>query len=152
MYYLTEKELENKQTLTEEELVSVLDRLRKLIVHGETNGARDYLNILSPILVDHYHKQNINKTLQIITDDRIEPLKKVEPVNPKNHFKASTFFDWSLHQEVCHFCHSTIPVRQVGHGVFIDNSKKPWVKWCEDCATDEHKQHEYYIQYRGTTK
>lgn len=133
MPFLTLKELESATTLTDQQIDQTFQRLTYLIIHGETNEARDYTHALRRLVGE-----------RLIGKPVVTPVKLEVELEP-DKLEVSAYFHWSAYEEKCHICKKVIQARVPGIGIFMD---KKYNKWCEECATDKHRQHPNYLKYK----
>lgn len=165
MHFYTQEELESVDTLNKVDIEQCFMRLNKLIIHNRDNEARDYCNQLMIVVSRSFDRvikpSPIRNVIDVESielpedyDYEIPPEQLKEPVvtvqkvvTPEpEQVKPSAFFAWSAHQETCYFCRKIIPARVTGHGVFMNQDYSR--KWCESCATEEHKKHPNYLKYK----
>lgn len=123
----------NKTITDPDHIQEQFSQLLKLVIHGETDLARDMVYDLQDLVLHDYRTY--------ISIHQGTGPKEVTAAN----VVPSAYFHFSLNIEQCSFCSNIIPRRVVGKGMFITKDYK--YKWCEDCATEAHKQHPYYLKH-----
>lgn len=130
----TEEWLERQETLSQDDVEPCFNYLNKLIVGSKGYEARDYCVTLGQLI-----KKGLTPPKTVS-----KPQPPTLPTSA-SQLKASAFFAWSAYEETCLFCRKIIPARKTGHGIFMTYDYK---KWCEACATDEHRKHPNYLKYK----
>ncbi len=138
----TVQDLIQVKALNKKELRDCFSVLNKLIIGSDYEEARDYCHMLSDIILRNYPE--VPEAPRPRVEEKPAPEEKATFIS--DQFKAHLFFKFSCYQENCFFCKNIIPARNKEHGLFTDVNMKH--KWCEACASDEHKKNEYYVRER----